>query len=170
MSAEKSESNKKTETDLGDELKVYELGFHVFPFVAEERLPAEMASLKELVQKNQGFLIGEESSPKATKLAYKISKKIQNKKVDFDTAYFGWIKFEASPESVIKIENELKNAPNILRFLLIKSVRESGMIVSKPIHRVEAEVRSPKNEKEIKEAGEISEVEVDKAIDELVVE
>jgi len=159
------------ESSLGDELQVYELGYHLLSTLPEEGLGAEVGNIKSVIETGGGLFIGEEGLPKTTRLAYEMTKVINNKKINFDTAYFGWVRFEANPESIVEINNELKKIEEILRFLLIKSVRESKMISRKPssLSRPPQVPKITKPEGE-KEAGPISEVEVDKAIEELIVE
>lgn len=157
---------KENET-LGNELQIYELGFHILPIVPEEGLEKEVSSIKAIIEKNGGLFIGEEGSPKLIKLAYSMSKVLKNKRTVFDTAYFGWFKFEANPSSILKVEENLKKVENILRFLLIKSVRESKMVSKRPMFGVAS--TTPKAE-DPKKNEEISEEQVDQAIEELVLE
>jgi ribosomal protein S6 len=166
------EENKEVgnkEIALADELQVYELGFHILPMVAEEKLEQEVTNIKALIEKNGGFFIGEESFPKMMDLAYSMEKAIDNKKSDFNTAYFGWVKFETNPTSIEKIKENLDLNESILRFLLIKSVRESKMISRKPTVLARPYPEKPVVKDVKKEPEElISEAQVDKAIDELV--
>lgn len=150
---------------LADELQVYELGFHLFPNIAPEFLSGEVSDIKSVIEKNGGLFIGEESLPKSIRLAYPISKKINNKKMDFDTAYFGWVKFEAAPDAGKKIKESLKEKENILRFLLLKSFRQSSMISAKKSSGV---FFSPEVKKGAGEKGELSEKQVDEAIEGLI--
>ncbi|HJN62834.1 MAG TPA: 30S ribosomal protein S6 [Candidatus Paceibacterota bacterium] len=165
-----AEGVKNNELSVGDELGVYELGFHLLPIIAEENLVGEVSNIKSVIEKNGGLFIGEEGAPKSIKLAYEMSKVIGNEKKVFDTAYFGWIKFEANPGSVSKMKTELGRMENILRFLLVKSVRESKMIFRKPSMVPSISLPKEKSKESSKEKEPISEVQVDKAIDELVVE
>jgi len=159
----------REETALGDELQVYELGYHLLPIIAEESLEGEVSNIKSVIEKNGGLFIGEEGTPRNTKLTFSMSKVINNKKANFDNAYFGWVKFEATSDSILKMKEAFDKEQNILRFLLIKSVRESKMVSRKSNIALKPRPMTDRT-KEIKEAGPISEVQVDKAIDELVVE
>ena len=80
------------------------------------------------------------------------------------------MKFEASAEAILKMETDLKDLDNILRFILIKSVRESKMISLKRSvlsgSTKDSGVTGAVTKKEAEEP--ISEVEVDKAIEELI--
>jgi ribosomal protein S6 len=163
-----SEKEKKEEAvTLEDELTLYELGYLVLSTVKEEELEKETAQLKSVIEKNRGLFIGEEGMPKIMKLAYKMVKIIGNKKTRFDSAYFGWVKFEASADSVLKINEEVKKLENVLRFILIKTVRESKFMTQRRPMAIKSKKETPKDE--VKEEKPISKVEVDKAIDELVI-
>jgi ribosomal protein S6 len=169
--AEENKDKKTEESSLGDELQVYELGFHLLSTISEENLSKEVGNLKAIIEKESAFFIGEEGLPKTIKLAYEIDKVIDNKRISFDSAYFGWVKFEVNPKSIKAINKGLEKLESILRFLLIKSVRESRMVLRKPVSVVgQSEKPNISKSKSEKDAGPISEVEVDKAIEELVVE
>jgi ribosomal protein S6 len=158
---------KKEVVILEDELTLYELGYLVLSTVKEEELEKETAQLKSVIEKNGGLFIGEEGMPKIMKLAYKIIKVIGNKKTRFDSAYFGWVKFEAGADNVLKINEEVKKLENILRFILIKTVRESKFMTQRRPMVVKPKKEAPKDK--VKEEKPISKIEVDKAIDELVI-
>jgi ribosomal protein S6 len=161
------EDKKDLNLNTDNELKVYELGYSLLPILAEENLGEEVSKIKNIIEKNGGLFIGEEGMPKTVRLSYEMSKVIDNKKNVFNTAYFGWVKFEAETSSIKNIEEELKSLKNVLRFILIKSVRESKMISPKISSRLST--KTPKVENQ-KAEGPISEVEVDQAIEELVLE
>jgi ribosomal protein S6 len=165
-----TEQDIKENNDLGDELGLYELGFHILSTISEENLASEVSNIKSIIEKNGGLFIGEEGQAKSIRLVYNMSKVINNQRKVFDTAYFGWVKFEANPDSISKMREKLSKVENILRFLLIKSVRESKMVSKKP-SMMSLSYGIEKKTKEIsKEKEPISEVQVDKAIDELIVE
>ncbi|MCI5108636.1 MAG: 30S ribosomal protein S6 [Candidatus Pacebacteria bacterium] len=139
------------------EKQIYEIGFHILPTVAEEALGDEVSKIRTEIEKG-GEVISEEY-PKLQDLEYSISKYIDTKKSKFDRAYFGWIKFEGDAELALSIKKVCDNHSNILRYLIIKTVRENTLV--KP--------KEPKKEGEV-EGKEFSKEEVDKSIDELVIE
>ena len=59
--------------------------------------------------------------------AYSIKKAANGIKRNFDTAYFGWIKFDAGDAPIAKIKKFFDENENILRFLLINTVREDTL-------------------------------------------
>lgn len=145
--------------------QVYEIGFHVMPTVPESDVPAIVSKIKSLIEEEEGKVIKEEA-PKLQALSYEVSKMIDSKSQKFNKAYFGWIKFEANGSLVTRIKESFQNIPEILRFILAKTVREDTIFHPK----------SPRSKKENGEtpikytAGikEISDAEIDKSIEQLV--
>src|SRR3989338_6813909 len=95
------ETNKVTEAtvDAAEEKaegKIYEIGYHIVPSVPEEKLGAEVSSLKDILEKGKATIISEEV-PKLRTLAYEMRKESAGKYSKYNSAYFGWIKFEAEP-------------------------------------------------------------------------
>lgn len=164
---EKEKINQKD----GVALQVYEVGYHIVPSVAVENLPKEVEVLKNFLI-GEGALIASEEFPKMIDLAYAMDKKIDGAKQRFDYSYFGWIKFEADSKSLGKIKKFLDDNGNVLRFLLIKTVRENTLFSAKaPVIAIKEEAKSSKGDsigKEIK--SPISEEELDKTIDKLIAE
>ena len=111
-----------------DKLTVYEVGFHIATTLPEEKLPAEVTAIKDVLEKAGVEFIAEEY-PKQVPLAYTIVKKTQSGTMKFDDAYFGWIKFEVSSEKIAEIKSELDANSNIVRFIIVKTVRENTMPV-----------------------------------------
>lgn len=156
------------ETGENNEKIVYEVGYHIVPTVEEAEVPAKASKIKSIIEEGGASVISEEL-PKSVPLAYEISKKVSGKKHDFNKAYFGWIKFEAESSKIGGIQTKIENQEEVLRFLMIKTVRENIMHVPKiPMFRKES---APKDEKTQNEADKpkASEAEIDKSIDELVI-
>jgi len=95
------------ESEGGDETAVYELGYHILPSVGEEGLPAEVINIKSILEKNDSTFISEEF-PILTHLAYTMVVNVSGKKDKYDTAYFGWVKFEATGEHILEIKKHLR--------------------------------------------------------------
>jgi ribosomal protein S6 len=163
------EKVEKLEKEGG--LQVYELGYHIVSTVAEENLPKEVETLKAIVLQDGGSLVSE-GEPKLINLAYSMTKSVADIKKKFNTAYFGWIKFETKSELMPSIKKAVDANPNVLRYLLIKTVRENTMYTPK-LNSVKVEGKeAPKAKKSIKtDEKKASSVEdLDKTIDELIVE
>jgi ribosomal protein S6 len=154
--------------NIDNERLVYEIGYHLLPTVDESSLQTESDQIRSLITGKDGVVISEEA-PKMITLAYDITKSVNTKRQSYNRAYFGWIKFEAEPSSIVEIKTKVDGMSNILRFMIIKTVKADTM---RP-HKVSSFKKdSPKDEgEEVKEESkEVSEEEIDKSIDELLVE
>lgn len=107
-----------------DTVGVYEIGYHVVPTVGEDGAEAEHASLTAIVEKSGAEIIGARS-PLAVELAYPIEKKIDGANQSFDTAFFGWIAFEAPGAASAALRDTLKANGTILRFLIVATSRDA---------------------------------------------
>lgn len=159
--------------EANDALRIYEVGYHVIPSIAEENVPAVVAEIHKEIAKGKGVII-EEDAPKLRDLAYAIPKVVKGAKNIFKTAYFGAIKFESESSVAVGLQESLKTNENILRFLIIKTVRENTM--SSEIRAAASQAKADA-EKEKAEAGEgevapkeivATEEEIDKTIDGLL--
>src|ERR1035437_2325699 len=117
---------KTTERDV----KVYEIGYLILPSIPEEKVSGEISLIKDILIKHKAEVIADESAT-LRPLAYTMVKKIGITNRRFDSAYFGWIKFEAAPVEVRLIEKEVKEVESILRLLIINTVREHTLLSSK---------------------------------------
>ena len=139
-----------------------------------DKLGTEFSSLKEVIEKNGASAISEEM-PKMRALTYEMRKESAGKYQKFNTAYFGWIKFESTSEESLAIDAAFKKNPLILRYLLIKTVRENTMTVPRiPSFRgtkgEAPKMKEPKANEKPAEKVKISETELDKAIGEAIAE
>jgi ribosomal protein S6 len=160
---------EKVEKEGG--VQVYELGYHIVSTVAEENVPKEVQNLKDTVLKDGGSLIAE-GEPKLINLAYSMTKSVADTKKKFTSAYFGWIKFETKSELMPMIKKAVDANPSVLRYLLIKTVRENTLFVPKLNVIKTVEKEAPKAKKSIKtdETKATSMEDIDKSIEELVAE
>ena len=147
-----------------DSKQIYEIGFHILPTVAEEKLGDETSVIRNAIE--QGGTVISEDFPKMRDLAYVMQKYIDTKKVSYNKAYFGWIKFEAEPEVAQSLKKVADEHPNVLRYLIVKTIKENALL-TKP-KEIEREVET--SEEKPKEKEEISEKEIDESIEELVIE
>lgn len=160
------------------ELRVYEISYLLLPLITEEDIPKEAGRVKELISLSGGVIFSEEE-PKLIPLAYEMSKVISNKNTKFNNAYFGWVKFEGEAAQISTVKKALENNENILRFLILKTTKEVAVVRkpfsfnAKPIKSapVAPKVAAKDEVKPGTEAPqEIDEVELDKTIDDLVIE
>lgn len=149
-------------------LEIYEVGYIMVPTIAEENLGAEVTEFKDtLIEKGAVFISDE--YPKMTELAYEMARLIDNKKQKFSYGYFGWVKFECSTIQSKAIKEILDENEKIVRYLLIKTVRESTMSPKRPFGRQDGMKR--RETPRVKEVAKpIDEKVIDKEIDALVVE
>lgn len=161
--------------------QVYELGYHIVPSVQENDLPREVSVLKSLIEENKGIVISEEF-PKMRGLAYTLFKVVGGIKQRCESAYFGWIKFEADSSLIKVVEEAVKKNPNVLRYLLIKTVKENTLYGLKMAQSAKMqggldrggmerglESRKPKEEVDPNKP-KMSPEEMDKTIEELIKE
>lgn len=145
-------------------MAIYEIGYHLLPIVGDEGAAKEVGNIKEKLA-SVGANITSDEYPKMRNLAYKIYKTIDNKKQGFTTAYFGWIKFESEGEAVNEFEKFINTNKNILRSIVVKTVKEDTMIGDK-INKKRSEKETLRTEDESDE--EVDEEAVDKKIDEMI--
>jgi len=152
----------------GLDARVYEVGYLLAPTISEGEVLAVYGFLKELVASFGGEIISDEM-PKIIGLAYTMSKVLQNVRHKFDMAYFGWIKFSTDPEKVLELKKKLDLDPNVIRFLIMKTVKENTIATKRFAHR-ETYRRLPvvKKKEEAESAVPINKEEIDKEIDAMV--
>ena len=145
MDTDKSEIIIHDETETGTDSRIYEVGYHLLPTVSAEDAPGEAAKIKEAIASFGGSVISEDE-PKMMPLAYPIEKVIENKHARFESAHFGWVKFEAGSNTPSELKKFLEKNEMILRFLIIKTVRENTL-ARKPIV-FDSEKRDGESERE----------------------
>jgi len=153
-----------------EEGQVYEVGYLIVPAVLQEKIAAEMSVIKDGIGGEGGVFISEDF-PKLRQLTYTMRKAVLGRYQKYNTAYFGWVKFEAAPEAIDTIKKVLEKNDNILRFLIIKTVRENTLISPRMLRErsdEERPIRKELKKEDIKTP--ISEAELDKTIEELIVE
>lgn len=164
--AEKT-GNIKTESKKE---RVYELGFLLLSTISEENVPGVFGDIKELILSQGGEIISSEM-PRLIHLAYVMEKTIENVKKKFDTAYFSWIKFQIQAGSLAGIKKQLSLNPEIIRFLLQKTVRENTLAPRKFNRSASMRYRGSSGSKEEKEESmPIDKEKIDEEIEALVTE
>ncbi len=139
---------------------MYEIGYLLSPLIPEEKLDEEISALRKAIEDRQCLITGEERA-RTRKLAYPVKKAPLG---SFDTAYFGWIKFIADPEALSDINISLGKISNLIRFLIIESIKEE--LSKKGIKRAVKKKRIPAIEPKIK--TEVKPEEIDKKLEELL--
>lgn len=113
------------------EPRVYELGYLLMPSVNEGNLSNERDALVALITKFKGIVISE-GQPQLIDLAYDMTKVINNKKHIYSQAYFGWIKFDVTPDLVEALTEEVEALENLLRSIMTKTQRENLLTSDQP--------------------------------------
>ena len=167
-------STIKDEVSHDERKGVYEIGYFLVSSIPEEKVADIAGSLKDIILKKKGEMIGEEA-PEKRPLAYSMTKKIGAKNHKFTEGYFGWLKFALEPDAIKAIHDELERDETIIRFMIIKTVRENTISSKKSFGYRPRRDDSSTDEKidnteENKEAEQIVEADVDRAVDALVTE
>ena len=112
--------------------KVYELGIHILPTLSEADVLVEFSKIKSNIEKLEGEIISE-SEPRMFKLAYEIPKTIKAQKRWYETAYFGWVKFELDASKLAVFDKFVKELENTLRYIIVKTVKENTLVAKELI-------------------------------------
>lgn len=152
--------------------RLYEAAYLVAPTVAEEQTAGVILPLKDLLAGASARVVAEEA-PKFRRLAYPIRVKRSGAASQvFDSAFFGWIRFEADAETALAAKKALASIPSIFRFLLIKP-SAAALAAPTPVRMF---TRRPLTEPAMLEkpvlpeatTPTVSEAELDRRIEELV--
>jgi len=174
-SSDKAPRKKENEDTKDKESQLYEFGYHLLPTIASEAIAEEVTKLKNIIETHGGIMISDEM-PKMVQLAYPISKVFANKRKFFESAYFGWIRYQMPALKNPELKEELEKNENILRFILIKTVLEKAIVPKRMSFFSSQKLMAVKRarEKDLveeeKRGKEMTEAELDKTIEELIVE
>lgn len=133
--------------------KLYEIGYLLTPLIPADKLADEVNLIRTAIEKEKGLITGEEI-PKSRQLAYEIKK--------FNTAYFGWIRFMARPDTLESLKKSFDANLNLLRFLILNA--EEEIVSQKPFKTNNAKGRENALETH---KEEIREEEIDKKLEEI---
>lgn len=149
--------------------RVYELGFLLVPTISTDEMPVVFGDLKGLILTMGAEMISDEM-PKMITLAYAMQKTIANIRNKFNTAYFGWVKFAMDADKVLDLKKKLDLDSQVVRFLILKTVRENTMASKRYIRTdMPSGTRAPLTKKTEDEVMvPINKEEVDKEIDAMV--
>lgn len=162
-----------------EEMKIYEIGYLLVPYLpTEEVAKAVEKSIKSKILASGGEVTSE-MVPAMTRLAYVVTKVINNKHTKFSDGYFGALRFKALPVFATTFEAELAKDDMIIRSLTISLPKGSESIV--PPRRAQAPRLSAQSGREEKpfeierimpekeeEKAALTVEELDKEIDKLV--
>lgn len=138
------------ELDGGSEARVYELGFHLDPELPTEGVKKAYEAVRDVISAN-GTLVAE-GEPQMIQLAYTISRQETTGRRDFNSAYFSWIAYEATPEAHAEVVAAAGANKSIVRFIDVVTTKEAAR------HAVEIREFTAANKSTSEEAAEEGEV------------
>ncbi len=162
MSETKAKTVKTPRVKSAEGKAVYEVGYLVMPSVSPELLPKEVDAIRSIVTKTGGDIISE-GAPEMKRLAYTMIKAVGAARPRFDSAYFGWVKFETERGAVAEIKKALDASEKLIRFLLIETVRENTLYGPKILKDKEEGEKS-----DASKTAPSSEEDIDKAVEKLI--
>lgn len=165
-------ADTETHEDKGA-LELYELGYHLVPSLGEDDLALRVADLQKKIT-SLGGKIHSEGAPQAFTLTYTMHKLRGGKWDRYDSSFFGWTRFEASPESIPELKDDVEHNEHFIRYLLIRLDRDA--LLPQKVYRpkidlkeVETKPKQLEKKQTVDEPkGEVSEAELDKQIEELI--
>lgn len=162
------ESTKVVKTaNKTDTSKIYELGYILVSSLPDEKITEEVESIKTLLVKNGAEIVSGED-PILIDLAYPMVKVVSTQRQKYSRGYFGWVKFETEGDTLAEIKKALDLSSTMLRYMIVKTVRENTLLNGKMILRKEE--REEMVPEEVGDEVSIESAEVlDKSIDDLVI-
>jgi ribosomal protein S6 len=109
---------------------VYEASYLLMPTLSLEQVPGKVAGIKEAIVSFGATLISDED-PVLIDLAYPMVKVVQTNRMKANEGYFGWVKFELEKGSLKLVKKMLDESPDVLRHLIIKTVKENTLLNGK---------------------------------------
>lgn len=114
-----------------EDKRFYEIGYLITPTTAETEVDGVVSTLKNAIAKAEGS-VHSEGAPEFIDLAYQMEKEVASKKYKYSQGYFGWIKFETTPESIEGLTKALDGNKDLIRYILIKTSVENTIVFKKP--------------------------------------
>ncbi|MFZ2593166.1 MAG: hypothetical protein WAX38_00130 [Minisyncoccia bacterium] len=161
-----------SEVDMtSDERRVYELGYLLVSTLSEGERETELASLRRVIESKGGTFISD-GSPEEITLAYTMYTRDREKNMPHERAFFGWLKFEVSPEGAQSLYKEvIPGMKSILRSVLFKTVKEDTRASVMPATLKDVKRSDTIGHSHVEESKkDVSEAELDKTVDSIVAE
>jgi ribosomal protein S6 len=108
----------------GAEPRVYELGFHLDPELAQEEVKKAYQDIRGRIEA-KGTIVAE-GEPVKIPLAYTVSRMETTGRRDFSSAFFCWIAYEAEPAAHDEVATMAREDARIVRFLDIRTTVEEA--------------------------------------------
>jgi ribosomal protein S6 len=149
------------ELDGEAEVRVYELGFHLDPELPTEGIKKAYEAVRDIISAN-GTLVAE-GEPQMIQLAYMISRQETAGRRDFNSAYFSWIAYEATPEAHAEVVTAAGANKSIVRFIDLVTTKEAARHAVE-IHEFTAAAAKPASEEATEEGEVAADAELDAAL------
>jgi len=170
--AQTTKNNIEDDSTEVDIKTVYEVGYNILPIVEEGEVEGVVSRFRDTIEKAGGVFVSEGASQKI-QLSYPMAVWANGKWTNYTEAFFGWIKFELSPNQLSDVEAMFKSDASVLRFLLIKTVREDTranvrQFVLKEVKRTDTIKSAPRTRSTSETKEAVSDEKLDEAIEGLV--
>ncbi len=146
--------------EVGDEPRVYELGFHLDPELPTEEVKKAYQAVRETIS-SRGEVVAE-GEPMKIKLAYTISRQETAGRRDFDSAHFAWIVYETSATNHAEIIAAANADKRIIRFIDLLTTKDAAR------HAVEMHELSLKTPEAAEDPDEAANTALDTALENVV--
>lgn len=147
--------------DTGAEPRVYELGFHLDPELPVEEVKKAYQGIRKFIEE-VGTVVAE-GEPEKIQLAYTISRQETTGRRDFDSAYFAWIAYEATPLKHAEILTSSEEDTRIVRFIDVLTTKDAAR------HAVEMHVLAMKTPEHTEDTETSLGAELDTALENVAV-
>jgi ribosomal protein S6 len=164
-----------------EDKNLYEVSFHLISTLPEAEVLPVFESIKKAIVEKGGDLDGEKA-PVLRKLAYTMYKKAVTGYSSHNSAYFGWVFFNAEPQVVAEVKNAFEAMSEVLRFIIIKEPNKKEPLLDDGAVEVEVQLENTEevpakimeavNEEapETVESEVVSQEELDKSLEKLTEE
>lgn len=151
----------ETDEGPGSEPRVYELGFHLDPELPTEEVKKAYQEIRTFIEEVSTLIA--EGEPEKIQLAYTISRQETAGRRDFDSAYFSWIVYEATPLKHDEVLTAADADKRIIRFIDLLTTKDAAR------HAVEMHELMMKIPERAEEAEKPASDELDTALENVVV-
>lgn len=128
---------------MSETTRTYELGYLLAPTISETQIEASVQTLSDAISTAGGTIVAT-GAPEYIDLAYTMEKHIASKINRYSQAYFGWVKFDADPETMEALKKVLDSNVELIRYLMVKTSTHNTVIFKKP--KIEAKRESSAEE------------------------
>ena len=110
--------------EAGSDPRVYELGFHLDPELPTEEVKKAYKEVRTFIE-GMGTIVAE-GEPEKIPLSYTISRQDTAGRRDFDSAYFSWIAYEATPINHAEVLTSTGVDKRIIRFIDLLTTKDAA--------------------------------------------